>query len=71
MIVIMRRRVGINVRVEVVIVWRKGRSTVIIALFCVECAAVTLKGPRLMLRRFRVSWRRLYLQASVNQGYSK
>lgn len=77
-IVILRRRVGISVmvdvreRVEIVIVWRKGRSTVIIALLCVECAAVILKGPRLMLRRFRVvNLRRLYFQASVNHGCSK
>lgn len=77
MIVILRRRVGINVRVdvresvEIVIVWSKGRSTVIIGLFCVECTAVILKGPRLMQRRFRVvNLRRLYFQASVNQGYS-
>lgn len=78
MIVIMRRRVGISVRVDVrmrveaVIVWRKGRNTVIIALFCAEYTAVILKGPRLMLRRFRVvNWRRLSFHAGVNQGYSK
>lgn len=59
MIIILRRRVGISVRmdvrvrVEIIIVWRKGWSTVIIALFCVECTAVVLKWPRLMLRRFR------------------
>lgn len=65
-------RMDVRVRVEIVIVWRKGRSTVIIALFCVECTAVVLKGPRLMLRQFRVvNLRGLYFQASVNQGYSK
>lgn len=75
MIVVMRVRVRIRVRmemrmrVEVVIVWRKGPSTVIIVLFRVECAAIILKAPRLLLRRFRViNLRRLYFQANVNQG---
>lgn len=77
MIVIMRMRVGISVRVDmgmrvwIVIVCRKGRGTVIIALVCVECAAVILRGPRLVLRRFRVvNLRRLYFLASIKANPS-
>lgn len=75
MIVVMRARVRIRVRMDrrarvdivIVIIGRKGRTTVIIALVCVEGTAVILKRSRLVLRRFRVmNLRRLYFQARVN-----
>lgn len=77
MIIVMRMGVRIRVRMDmrarvdivIVIRGRNSRTTVNIALICVECTAVVLKWSRLVLRRFRVmNLRRLYFQASVNQG---